>query len=63
MTDRERFRRRLADAGAAIPAELVDLIATVAGPLLSLHEQLADLDLGDVEPFCPARQLPDDATG
>ena len=63
MTDIERFRRQLAAAGAAIPAELVDLIVTMAGPLLSLQEQLADLDLGDLEPFCPARRLPDDATG
>jgi hypothetical protein len=61
MTDLDRLRRRLADVGADVPPELIGLIASLAGPLLTAHEQLAALDLGDAEPFCPARRLPDDA--
>src|SRR5581483_11199199 len=45
MTDEERLRRRL----------------IAAGPLVAAMDELMRLDLGDAEPFCPARRLPDDA--
>ena len=61
MTDIERLRRRLAAVEADIPEPLVELVVATAGPLLTQQERLADLDLGDLEPFCPARRLPDDA--
>ena len=61
MTDIERLRRRLVAVGAEVAAPFVELILATAGPLLSEQERLADLDLGDLEPFCPARRLPDDA--
>jgi hypothetical protein len=61
MTDLERFRQRLAAAGASIPEPLIAAVALLAGPLVMAHERLAQLDLGDAEPFCPACRLPDDA--
>ena len=56
---RERLRRRLEGAGAAIPDELIDVIAVMAGPMLNAHERLVDLDFADVEPFSPARLVYD----
>ena len=61
-TDADRFRRRLAAAGATIPDEIVDILVVLAAPLISAQEHLTEIDLGDAEPFCPSRRLPDDAT-
>jgi hypothetical protein len=61
MTEEERFRARLALAGADIPDDLLSIVFTIAGPLVSAIEALASLDLGDAEPFCPMTRLPDDA--
>ena len=60
MTE-ELFRQRLAVAGADIPEDLLSIVFMTAGPLVSAVETLARLDLGDAEPFCPTRRLPDDA--
>jgi hypothetical protein len=61
MADLEQFRRRMIAAGVDLPAELLDTVATLAGPLALAHELLLSLDLDDVEPFSPSRRLPDDA--
>ena len=61
MTELERLRRRLAAVDAAIPDELVEVIAAMAGAMLTAQQRLAALDFGDAEPFCPARRLVDDA--
>jgi hypothetical protein len=61
-SDIERFRQRLAAAGASIPEEIVEMVALLAGPMITSQEELAALDLGDAEPFCPSRRLVDDAT-
>ena len=59
MTDTERLRRHLAAAGATIPDELLEIVAAMVGSMLGAHERLPEL--GDIEPFCPARRLVDDA--
>jgi hypothetical protein len=61
MNDQERFGQRLAAAGAEVPDELVGLVSGVGGPLVLAIDHLLALDLGDTEPFLPARRLPDDA--
>jgi hypothetical protein len=61
MSDEDRLRQRLAAAGASIPEEILGLVLATAGPLVTAIERLAALDLGDTEPFVPARRLPDDA--
>ena len=61
MSDRERFRERLAACGADVPAELVDVVLLAAGPMVTALDALVALDLADVEPFVPARRLPEDA--
>ncbi|HZP41251.1 MAG TPA: hypothetical protein VFD84_07045 [Candidatus Binatia bacterium] len=61
MTDEERLRRRLVAAGADIPDAALSLVLMAAGPLVAAMDELTRLDLGDAEPFCPARRLPDDA--
>ena len=52
---------RLAAAGLDLPAELVPLIEQRLAPVLASFDALAALDLGDAEPFVPARRLVDDA--
>lgn len=59
--DVERFRQRIAAAGARIPDEIVPVVAMLAGPLVTQQEALTRLDLGDLEPFVPALRLPADA--
>ncbi len=63
MPATERLRERMAAAGVELPAELVDLIVMAAGPMITSLDALLALDLGDLEPFSPARRLPDDAAG
>ena len=60
MIDRQWLQSQLADLGD-VPDEVLDMVLQVAGPLLERHERLLALDLNDVEPFCPARRLSDDA--
>jgi hypothetical protein len=47
--------------GAAVPDQLVELVAMMAGPMLTAHEALTLLDLGDAEPFSPGARLVADA--
>jgi len=61
MSERDRFRDRLAACGADIPAELVDVVLLAAGPMVTALDVLVALDLAEVEPFVPARRLPADA--
>jgi len=63
MQATERLRERMAAAGVELPAELVDVIVMAAGPMITSLDALLALDLGDLEPFSPARRLPDDAAG
>jgi len=58
-----RLRERMAAAGIELPAELVDVIVMAAGPMITSLDALLALDLGALEPFSPARRLPDDAAG
>ena len=51
---------RLAAAGLDLPAELVPVIEQRLAPVLASLDALVGLDLGDAEPFVPAR-LVDDA--
>jgi hypothetical protein len=60
MSEVERLRQRLAAAGGHLPDQLLAVVALTAGPLAAAHDSLLALDLRDVEPFCPARRLPDD---
>jgi hypothetical protein len=61
MTDVERLRERLLAAGGFLPDELLEVVTMTAGALAAAHDRLLALDLGDVEPFCPACRLPADA--
>ena len=61
VSDIDAFRQRLAAAGVDLPAELVELVAMFAGPMVTALDDLTRVDLGGLEPFCPARRLPDDA--
>ena len=63
MQASERLRERMVAAGVELPAALVDVIVTAAGPMITSLDALLALDLGDLEPFSPARRLPDDAAG
>jgi len=54
------LRERLAAAGLDLPADLVPVIEQRLAPLLASLDALAALDLGDTEPFSPARRLVDD---
>jgi hypothetical protein len=58
-----RLRDRLHAAGVDLPAELVDVIVMAAGPMVTSLDDLAALPLDELEPFVPARRLPDDARG
>ncbi len=55
----QRFRQRIAASGAALPEELVPLVAALWEPLLAALDEAASSDLG-VEPFAVSR-LADDA--
>jgi len=57
----ERLRARMAAAGVELPPELIEVVAMAAGPMITALDALLALDLGDLEPFSPARRLPDDA--
>ena len=57
----ERLRARMAAAGVELPPELIDVVAMAAGPMITALDALLALYLGDLEPFSPARRLPDDA--
>jgi hypothetical protein len=57
----DRFRTRLAAAGADVPDEFLGLVLAMAGPLVTAIDALAALDLRDVEPFVPSRRLVEDA--
>jgi len=59
MTEVERFARRLEAVGASLPEELLPGLAQFAEPWLTALDALASLDLGDVEPFAPARLVAD----
>jgi hypothetical protein len=60
-TNLERFRERLAAAGALIPEAILPLVAVMAGPMLAGLDALADFDAHGVEPFRPAERLMRDA--
>jgi hypothetical protein len=61
VRDLERFRQRLAAAGVDLPPEVADLVAMLAGPMVTALDDLAALDLADLEPFSPALRLAADA--
>ncbi|HEV7732503.1 MAG TPA: hypothetical protein VGR62_10100 [Candidatus Binatia bacterium] len=61
MDDLDGFRQRLLAAGVQLPDAVVPMIAVLAGPMVTALDALAALDLGDVEPFDPARMLVRDA--
>jgi hypothetical protein len=63
MDEVERFRARLAAAGAIVPEEIVGLVAAQFAPVLGALDVLLDLDFGGVEPFVPTEQLVRDAAG
>jgi|GEM_PF-1484172 hypothetical protein len=63
MDDVERFRARLAAAGAVVPEAIVGLVAAQFAPVLDTLDLLLGLDLGGVEPFVPTEQLVRDAEG
>jgi hypothetical protein len=63
MDEIERFRARLAAAGAVVPEEIVSLVAAQFAPVLDSLDVLLDLDLGGLEPFVPTEQLVRDAAG
>ena len=58
----DRFRTRLAAAGAEVPEELLGLVLAMAGPLVTEIDALATLDFAGAEPFVPSRRLVEDAT-
>jgi len=51
----------MAAAGIDLPAELANVVVTTAGPMVTALDDLAALDLSDLEPFSPARRLSEDA--
>jgi hypothetical protein len=61
MSDVERLRERLVAAGVDLPAEVIELVVVTTGPMVTALDDLAALPLNGCEPFCPSRQLPDDA--
>jgi hypothetical protein len=61
MTDAvERFRQRIAASDAAVPEELVPVVAALWEPLLTALDEVASSHLA-VEPFAVSR-LVDDAS-
>jgi len=63
MREGDRLRERMTAAGVELPHEMVDLVVAAAGPMITALEDLVALAPADVEPFTPARRLPDDAAG
>ena len=61
MVDVATLGARLRAVGAELPDELLPLVTPLIAPLLEALDALGALDLGDFEPFVPARQLVDDA--
>ena len=61
MRDGGDLRRRMTAAGVDLPAELADLVVAAAGPMITSLDELATVPLDGLEPFAPARRLPDDA--
>ena len=61
MLEGEAFRRRMTAAGVDLPAELADVVVMAAGPMITSLDELAAVPLDGLEPFVPARRLPDDA--
>lgn len=61
MDDLDRFRQRLVAAGVQLPDDMLPLLAVIAGPMVAALDGLIALELGDVEPFDPARVLVRDA--
>ena len=61
MQESERLRERMTAAGIDLPPELIDVVAMVAGPMVTSLDALLALDLSGLEPFSPERRLPDDA--
>jgi hypothetical protein len=61
MDEIERFRARLAAAGALVPEGILGLVAAQFVPVLDSLDVLLALDLGGVEPFVPSQQLVRDA--
>ena len=61
MQATERLRERMAAAGVELSPELIEVVAMAAGPMITSLDALLSLDLSDLEPFAPARRLPDDA--
>jgi hypothetical protein len=51
----------MAAAGVELPGALADLVVAAAGPMITSLDDLAAVPLDDLEPFAPARRLPDDA--
>lgn len=48
-------------AGVDLPAGIADLVVMAAGPMITSLDELATVALDGLEPFVPARCLPDDA--
>jgi hypothetical protein len=61
MSDGEKLRQRMIAAGVDLPPEIADVVVLAAGPMITALDALAAVPLGDIEPFLPARRLPDDA--
>ena len=61
MLEGEAFRRRMTAAGVDLPAGIADLVVMAAGPMITSLDELATVALDGLEPFVPARCLPDDA--
>jgi hypothetical protein len=61
MGDGGDLRRRLLAAGVDLPEELTDVVVAAAGPMVTSLDELAAIAVGDLEPFTPARRLPEDA--
>lgn len=61
MSDADRFRERLAAAGVDLPGGVIDLVIATAGATVTALDELLAVVPSGVEPFVPARQLPDDA--
>jgi hypothetical protein len=62
MGDGTDLRRRMLAAGVDLPDDLTDMVVAAAGPMVTSLDELAAVALDDVEPFAPARRLPDDAS-
>jgi len=63
MREAEDLRQRMIAAGVDLPAEIIDMVVIAAGPMVTSLEDLVALAPEGIEPFTPARRLPDDAAG